>query len=1240
MNSVTATFHAKKVLHNTTDVEIPLTRFQFGLYSDDKCKNFAFDGRDPMNPRSLFIAGPGGLVDIKVHINQTMAASGNLVYYLKEIIPAENDRILGMTYDTTVYKVTISTAVVGSKLEVTNIALEPTGTSVADDTTAVFNNTYALQSATVTLSGDKILDGRDWREGDTFTFELYDTDATFHVAKNAVPLKSASAQHSSAAGSGSGSKAYQFEALTFDKVGIYHYVVKETNGGKTINGITYDATEYHVTVTVTPSTTEAMLETVVSVVKLGNGVVAQNKLNFNNMYNYTPVNVTLDGRKEIYNQTAADSNVSLPPISPAGYQFMLCKNNNAGEILETVTSGANGSFTFQPLHFAAPGEYTYEIVEVGAGNTKVNGVEYNAANWNVTVVVKDNGLGALVVTLRTNRGSNVFTNTYKADNATMSLSGIKELVGAEGTDRPLQANDFSFTLKPVGAAPMPNNQSPATVKNDTNGKFVFPDITFNAVGTYQYTITEEKETDGTAGIYYDKVEYTVTVGVTDNGAGKLVAEVTSIIADGTTKHVIDFYNSYYAKSVEVILSGNKVLENVTPGIAAADKNIPLTGENLTKFPFSFVLEAVTEGAPMPAQATVSSGENGVITFGTITFDAVGEYKYTVKELIPVNSVNGVLNGVTYTVQTHNITVTVTDNKAGKLVASVALEGNDKAFEADGKTAKVLSFKNSYKAAPPETPAYPNPGSVVFEGTKVLENITEGIAAADKNMNLANKRFWFQLKNSSGTVLETVSNGADGTFAFAARAFNALGEYTYTITELAGDQDYITYFTQPVTVKVSVTDVDLDGELEIAVTYNGAKTLTVTNKYTAEATKLAFTGTKKMDKRDPREDEFQFMLTGVNGAPMPGTEDKVCVKNDASGKVLFPEITYKAVGEYKYTIQEVTASDGDKGVTYDKAVYDITVTVSDNGEGKLLAVAKSVKRGETANSDVVFFNKYQAAPVSVSFGGTKTLTGRQLIDGEFSFILTDGAGVALETVKNKDGKFTFAEQKLLSAGTYKFFIKEDTSAEKEGIAYDKTVHEVTVEVKDDGNGQLKAYIGGEEKQTVSVSFQNTFTPKETAAQITVEKELQNLCGKPMGLEGFRFQLTDAAGNKTVMTSDADGLAKFVLTFGAEAVGKTYFYKLAEVDTEVKGVQYSNAEYEVKIAVIKDAVTGELHTAVTVTNDGKAYEGNPVFVNYYDLDTTPETGDASRLMEMGLCMSISGVGLLAVLVLGKKKRFAAE
>jgi len=1243
LGSVTATFHAKKILENNTGIDIPLTEFRFGLYSDAACQNLAFVetpgvGYDPMNPRSTFTAGPGGLVDIKVHINrQTInnQASANLVYYLKEI-PGSR---VGMTYDTTVYKVTIPVTN-GTDLALGSIQVEPVaGTSTADGTTAVFNNKYEVaptEPATGTvISGNKTLNGRPWGENESFEVELYETDASFTLTDNQQPKQTQSVSENT---------PYAFNLGQFTSVDIHHYIVKEKLAGKTDKGITYDATEYHVTVTVSLKEGTNQLEAVVTVIKLGNGTVEKNALNFKNTYHADATDdIQLGGTKVFENQTPGVANGTTIELTGGEFQFQLEVKDAAGNVIATgsATNDDNGQFLFDKFHFTKAGVYTATITEVNGG---IGYITY-AQPRTVTITVTDNNEGKLTASAA--GGYSVqMKNTYKAAETELSLTGIKELVGAEGTDRPLQANDFSFTLKPVGTAPMPNSETSVTVKNSADGKFIFPDITFNAVGTYRYTITEEKETDGTAGIYYDKAVYTVTVDVTDNGAGKLVAKVTAIVAnedlaDETAKHVIDFYNGYYADSVQVILSGNKVLENVTPGVAAAEKNIPLTGENLTKFPFSFMLEAVTEGAPMPNGAVdgkypVNSGESGVIIFPALTFDAVGEYRYIVQEGIPANSINGVLDGVTYTAQIHDITITVSDNRLGQLVASVALDGNDKTFEADGKTVKALSFRNTYSAAEEV---------VTLGGNKVLENVTPGIAAGT-TINLTGNEFIFKLEAvTNGAPMpagtgNVVKNAAGGAFRFGQITFNAQGEYKYTITEISDPaKGYITY-AQPVSVTIKVTDADMDGKLETAVTYGSANSLSVTNRYKAEATKLAFTGTKKVDTRNPRAGEFEFMLISVNGAPMPELVDTVYVKNDASGKVLFPEITYKAVGEYKYTIQEVRAPDGYKGVTYDKAVYDITVTVSDNGEGKLLAVAKSVKRGETADSDVVFFNKYQAAPISVSFGGTKTLAGRQLQDGEFSFILTDGAGVALETVKNKDGKFTFAEQKLLSAGTYKFFIKEDTSAVKEGIAYDKTVHEVTVEVKDDGNGQLKAYIGGEEKQTVSVSFQNTFTPKETTAQITVEKELQNLCGKPMGLEGFRFQLTDTEGNKTVMTSDADGLAKFVLTFGAEDAGKTYVYKLAEVDTEVKGVQYSDAEYEVKIAVTKDAVTGELHTTVTVTNDGKAYEGNPVFVNYYDLDTTPETGDASRVLEMSLCMGISGAALLTVLVLGKKKRFSAE
>ena len=194
----------------------------------------------------------------------------------------------------------------------------------------------------------------------------------------------------------------------------------------------------------------------------------------------------------------------------------------------------------------------------------------------------------------------------------------------------------------------------------------------------------------------------------------------------------------------------------------------------------------------------------------------------------------------------------------------------------------------------------------------------------------------------------------------------------------------------------------------------------------------------------------------------------------------------------------------------------------------------------------------------------------------------------------------------------------------------------ISVKDDGFGQLKAYIGETEVKVVNFGFTNTFTPEDIQAEVTVNKQLQNLCDKPMGLEGFQFQLVDAEGKKTVQASDAEGIAKFLLTFGAEDAGKTFTYKLTEVDTRIEGMSYSTAEFEVKVVVTKDESTGKLSAAVTLAKDGEAQE-KAVFVNIYNQEEPPKMGDETNLMGLGLCMGISAVSLLAVLVLGKKKFF---
>lgn len=1168
----------------------------------------------------------------------TYTAAGTYRYVVEEVIPAEatNNVYKGVTYTTAKHELTVTVEDINSQLMVTKVEDNGTDVTAADLSENVlsgldFENQYKVQPTRAYLYVHKSLVGAENAAGQSFGFDLWsEQNGYFYPPYVTV-------------GNGVSERTGRYE-LGFSNAGTYEFTLKEQIPREAVNnvyqGITYDTVEHEVIITVTDNG-DGTLSTAIAI-----DGMPTNTANFTNIYTAAPVtNVVLNGNKTLNGAAGTDR-----LMKEGEFSFTLTGNG----VHETVTNDANGNFSFSGLTFNTTGDYVFTITE---NDTHLGGVTY-AQPVTVTVNVTDNGYGQLEATVN---GAPVgqyvanFVNTYEAKNGHLKLEGFKELIGAEGTDRPLQPNEFSFTLKDKGDHNFIYVSDPATgatavtntltVTNDSDGNIIFPTILYDAVGTHTYTVTEVKAADGTNGITYDKVEYTLTVEVTDNQSGMLVAKITKIEAktgeeETHIKHVVDFFNGYRAEPTKVILAGNKVLENVTPGIAQSDKIIPLTGENLTKFLFSFQLEAVTPNAPMPngtvdGMCIVQSIENGAITFPAITFDAVGEYKYTVKEVIPNNSVNGIVNGVTYTVQPHEITVKVSDDQNGQLTAKVFVGGDEKTLDANGKAADALSFKNTYKAEPPATPEYPNPGSVAFGGDKLLENITSGIAAADKNMPVGKDQFFFELRQN-GTLLQTVGTQADGSFLFDAQVFNALGVYEYTIAEVVGTKDYITY-AAPVAVKVTVTDADLDGWMEIAVTYDGAADLTVKNTYEAGSTQLKLTGTKDMDKRDPRDQEFSFTLKAVENAPMPSAaaDGKITVKNDAQGKITFPEITYDTIGIYRYTMEEVAGTDGANGVTFDKSVYDVTVTVSDGGNGELIAVAKSVKRGETEASDVVFFNKYQAAPVEFFFSGTKTLEGRNLADGEFTFLLKNATGEVLQSVTNKDGKITFAAEKLLTVGTYKFTIVEDTSAEKAGITYDTTKYEFTVEVKDDGMGQLKAYIGQQETNKASVSFINTFTPEDIQTEIVVEKDLDNQSGKNMGLDGFKFQLTGEGETLTQIT-DADGFAKFTFTFGPEDAGKTFTYKLTEVDTQISGMTYSDAAYEYKFTVAKDAATGKL--SVTVTRDGKAVEGNAKFVNVYvDTDEPPKTGDDAYPMAMALGMMVSVVALVVLLLIGKKERY---
>ena len=670
LNATTAYFKLKKQISNTTGIEMPLTNFHFGMYpeTDPKCTG---------QPLQTFTAGPNGDVDVSMHIDTV----GTKVYYLKEI-PGD---VVGMTYDPVIYKVIVESEDISSQLvaTVTIDVAEANGSTsteavVENVPVAVFNNRYQVAATQqVVLSGQKILQNRPWGSNESFTILLHKSDAGF---QNMDLLDSATVTQNN--------PNYAFDIGAFTQVGVHHFIITEQRAGALENGLSYDTAVYHVTVSVTrgqQTTTvgnETMHQLVASVesLKLGVGSAASDALDFVNIYTADATDeLILGGTKKLLNETPGVPANTYLPLRSGEFNFTL-EVKDADDAVIAIGSAANaadGTFRFEPVRFTKAGTYRASITEtVGT----VDFITYLQAPLVFEIVVVDDGLGKLHATIDGNPVSEYMPeviNRYTAKPTKLGLTGFKELEAAAGTDRVLAAGDFSFTLKPVGNAPMPDGMTSVSVTNgnaDSVNKFVFPNISYNAVGEFTYTVEEDREADGTNGIVYDKAVHTVTVTVTDNGTGQLHAQVSKILADldpndgtVTTKHVIDFYNSYYADAVSFAFDGTKTL----------------TGRDLVDGEFSFILKDA-EGTVLQTKTNT----DGKFVFDPIVFDSVGTYRYTIEE-----DRTDPVSGVKYDTTVHEITILVDDDGVGHLKAYV--QGQE-------ATSHSVAFSNTYTKPIPDT----------------------------------------------------------------------------------------------------------------------------------------------------------------------------------------------------------------------------------------------------------------------------------------------------------------------------------------------------------------------------------------------------------------------------------------------------------------------------------------------------------------------------------------------------------
>lgn len=671
----------------------------------------------------------------------------------------------------------------------------------------------------------------------------------------------------------------------------FTYTIVEQPGAEP--GMVYDSHPLTYTATVTDG---------------GNGVLnakaivtsASGSDTFTNTYQPAATGLALGAQKSYVKK---DDNTPIVPKC-GEFTFDVYEGNLTAEQLagakpvRTATNGAGGSVNFDAFSYAKPGTHEYTIVERKGDLAYVT---YDAAVHHAVVTVADNAgtLQASVAYDGTNVTKPSFTNTYEAQATDSGAIALTKSVDVHDGSYQLKAGDFAFEL--VGS----DGSVIQTQKNDAHGKVAFDKLTFDHAGTFTYTVREVQPTGdapGVPGVTYTGKTYTLTYVVKDNNDGKLVVENSTVkpsegTENGVTPNTMTFANSYQPGATSYQISGTKVLENTD----SATMRTPADGE------FTFALIDVATGQEIDRTTNVGNA----FTFKAISYTATGSHAYQVKE------VAGQDGTITYSDAVLDVTVSATDDGSGQLTATA------------NKTAADLTFTNTYT---------PTATTATITGTKALTG-----------RDLAEGEFSFDLKDADGNVVQTVQNGADGTFGFAPLQLDKVGTYVYTVSERAGaTANGVTYDTTVFTATVTVTENAETHALETQVAYSkggkAADAVAFSNSYAPAATEVKLGASKVLSGKDLKEGQFSFQLKDADGKVLQ------TAKNAADGTVGFEAISYDKPGTYAYSISEV--DDGQKNVTYDAAEHRVTVTVTDDGAGHLVATV-------TYDGDVapVFKNTY-------------------------------------------------------------------------------------------------------------------------------------------------------------------------------------------------------------------------------------------------------------------------------------------
>lgn len=1036
--------------------------------------NFVIEGKDDASKALLAdsdkqFTNPNnraeGIADVMTKITGhtfTQADSGkHFEFTVKEVIPngAVQDQATGLWYVETTglyydganHVVTIDVADDGNgQLTAT------TKVDGRDGNVVSFVNKYRAQDVsfdTVNAELNKILQGRDWIENDSFDFTIsaLDDDAPMPMrdgnAVSSVTLKSPNSKDGDAV-------PFSFGQITFtsdmvkDAPGhtrTFTYEVTETAGN--LPGIQY-------------STNKATIQITVSDNGKGQLVASATTQNgsFENRYSaelkYTAAGglnlaKTLTGR----DMTDGQFTIKITPADQAAAEVLGLPNDGAVISMPAANDGdrvVKSALSSQAVFDQGDaGEtYVYTVVEQG---TAPSGYTYDTAQRTVTITVEgDAAQGTLKATTVVSGGPEgsktyvyssdatgmqeqaivPFNNSYAASGE-VDIAAMKSLSGRSLTD-----GEFNFALKYDNG-----NEDVATATNDANGKVDFGTIEYTTAGLAKLvtdghavkTVKDGKPAWNISYVAYEKTDnlpggvsaqtqpISFTVTVVDNGDGTLAATAN-------TGNGLKFQNTYSTGGpIEVGLSGVKILK---------------AGEGLTpasiEGKFTFTVTSDDAAAPMPQKTTATNDANGNVDFGSI--------KFTLDDL--------------------NKALGATNTRAADAGSSAASKGGDQSAQG-AESQNGAAYSDVAGEADSEQGSAADSGNgAEGQGAVMAADDGQGKSSAKTVANDADTKAVVGDADAAKSASDQTQSSEPSTRAGVSRSHI----FTYKVTE-SGSADGVANDAQATkTVSFEVTD---DGNGKLTVERLGAASdpaFAFTNTYSVQPTDSSVTDqvkvTKQLTGRDMAAGEFAFELLEGDKVVATGT-------NSADGSVTLSPITYTKPGTYNYTLCEVGGGSQKAGVQYDGSTFAVTTTVTDNGNGTL-SVAHKVDNDANA---VGFTNSYAPAATSVTLGASKVLNGKSLDAEEFTFVLTDEGGEQVTATNDANGMVVFPAIQYGEAGTYQYTIAE-VKGDESDVTYDESEYAVTVTVEDNGEGSLVAtvaYEGGN-----APVFTNTYNAPEAPA----------------------------------------------------------------------------------------------------------------------------------------------------------------